>query len=52
MKTTSKEKHIEQKSYQKPSWEKQKLFERFSMACCLQTGGCTKGQGASKVNLT
>jgi hypothetical protein len=41
------------KSYQKPVWEKQRLFERFSMACCLKAGGCAvKTVDGAHPNLT
>jgi hypothetical protein len=35
------------KTYQKPDWEKQQLFERFTMACALKA--CVDTSSASMI---
>jgi hypothetical protein len=37
------EKNNQRKVYQKPSWQKQEMFERFSMACPKITSPCNLG---------
>ena len=37
------EKNNQRKVYQKPSWQKQEMFERFSMACPKTTNPCNGG---------
>jgi hypothetical protein len=37
------EKNNQRKVYQKPSWQKQEMFERFSMACAKMSNPCGLG---------
>lgn len=37
------EKNNQRKVYQKPSWQKQEMFERFSMGCAKTTNPCNLG---------
>lgn len=40
-----------EKEYQKPTWEKQQLFERYALLCaCTQSGGCTAGKTKAPKN--
>ena len=32
--------------YEKPVWQKEPMFERFALACCLDGGGCNSKIGA------
>jgi hypothetical protein len=34
------------KSYQKPSWQKQEMFEKFSLTCNRKPGGCSGQKGS------
>jgi hypothetical protein len=44
---SNKEKRGEMKKpYQKPSWQKQEMFEKFSLACNRKPGSCAGQKGS------
>jgi hypothetical protein len=40
------EKNHQRKVYQKPSWQKQEMFERFAAACTKTTKACTTNKNS------